>query len=372
MPVGTSGGGGGSSGAIRAGGAFVELFGKDRLSPTLNKVQLRLASFGKFINSVGSSALRAGSVLLAPVAALFAGTLAKSKEGVFGPEAQAHAQRFSDAWARAILGLQRGLLPVVELLAPVMEMLASITQRNSGVVLLIAGVGAGLLALGVAAKAVGAAMTLASVAVGAVKLAVLALSSPLLLIVGGIVAFAASFANWGSLFGKLKDTGEKAIGGVIAAFQSGQLELAGQIALASLKLAWLDTIEFMKETLRAMLKTITDLPKLVKAAFPAFALLADFLAGREFLKPDEAGRAKLTKELADLLKQVKKAEPAGRVPPSLAAEATRGLFQSPDFARALAFGPGVKVQDRIAAAAERQVALLGDISGKLDKRAAFA
>lgn len=62
------GGGGGSSGAIRAGRAFVELFAEDsRLVRALERGKAHVASFARFVARAGVSMLTAGGSILAPL-----------------------------------------------------------------------------------------------------------------------------------------------------------------------------------------------------------------------------------------------------------------------------------------------------------------
>lgn len=393
MPVGSSSGG--SSAAVRAGGAFVELFAKDNVSKTLTKLQSRMAGFGSFMSKIGGGAIKAGSLLMAPLAGLFAGTLEKSKAGVFGPKAQSDAQRFTDAWARAITALQGALVPVLAAITPMLEKLSAATQRNAGVVQIVLGVAAGLIVLGVALKAFGIVLGAVALAVGAVKLVLLAITSPMLLLVGGIAALTAAFVDWGSLFGKLGETGSKTVQGIIDAFQSGDIELAAKIALSGLKLAWHDTVEWMKKQLNTITGAIAknDLGKIggalagggvgakVGALFGPWGALigagiggvAGALTGNELDKTIERGgmnfqpnndrRAQLAAELDELLKQIK---PSGWTRTEAirnGIEAARGAFQSGSFRQALGYGDSV--QARQLAAQQAAVGHLANIEQQL-------
>lgn len=70
---GSGGGGSGKAGAsaVRAGGAYYEVVGKDGLSNVLDKLQKRIAGFGAFTRQVGGATLGAGLALATPLAALF-------------------------------------------------------------------------------------------------------------------------------------------------------------------------------------------------------------------------------------------------------------------------------------------------------------
>lgn len=63
-----------SSGAVRSGGAFVELFCKDgALHGALNRAKRAIQSFGAFVGKAGSMAAMAGGALLAPLTMLLKG-----------------------------------------------------------------------------------------------------------------------------------------------------------------------------------------------------------------------------------------------------------------------------------------------------------
>jgi hypothetical protein len=70
------GGSGGSSGAIRAGRAFVELFAEDsKLQRTLQGWKGRLLGFAGFVTKIGASMIGGGAAVLAPLVAIFASTV---------------------------------------------------------------------------------------------------------------------------------------------------------------------------------------------------------------------------------------------------------------------------------------------------------
>jgi predicted outer membrane protein len=73
-------GGGASAGAIRAGAAFVEFFGKDRLSPVLDALKAKFNSVGSFLTRIGGAGLAAGTAVLAPVAGLFTAAVERGKD----------------------------------------------------------------------------------------------------------------------------------------------------------------------------------------------------------------------------------------------------------------------------------------------------
>jgi hypothetical protein len=400
MPTGPSSGGGATSGAVRAGGAFVELFAKDNLSKTLDKVQARMAAFGSALSRAGGRALLGGLALGAPLAGLFSGTVGLAKQGVFGQGTQATAQAFTDAWMKAIVALQKAMIPILEIITPALEQLADLVAKNKDVVLVIAGVAAGLVVLGVSLKVLALVGPIAAAGVAAFQLALAALGAPLLIVVGLVVAFAASVVDWGGLLGKIGDTGKAAFGGIVEALKKGDLQLAWKIALAGLKLAWFDLVEWMRESLFKIREALAGADKndlvgigagafkAAKVASPLWALgpagwaawgastvLGAGLGGlaeegvKQAVKPggvfqpDQAGRGQAQQELNNLLKRAAALPDIVRPLRDMINEA-RGTFGSSALQQALGYGASVNEQTEAAKAAVR---LLGSIDDKIGR-----
>ena len=68
-------GGGGQSGAVRAGGAFVEIFVKDNITKHLDRIAARFKKFGATLAKIGGVGIGLGAGLLGPLAGLFKGGL---------------------------------------------------------------------------------------------------------------------------------------------------------------------------------------------------------------------------------------------------------------------------------------------------------
>jgi hypothetical protein len=169
----------------------------------------------------------------------------------------------------------------------------------------------------------------------------------------------------------------------MGAMKSGDMELAWRIALAGLKLAWFDTVEWMKAQLFNLTKGPGEVDKKNLAGKIAGTLLfgiPGFFLGPRIEKglkrevgaavgggPDMAKRAQLLKDLNAALAEVKPEVPEvlqGRL-----LEA-KGAFQSPDFARALGFGSTVgssalDVAKDAVLEAKKEVALLEEIRDKV-------
>lgn len=253
MPTGAASGG--SSAAIRAGRAFVEIFGKDNLSKMLTRLQAKVAAFGQFIGKVGSGAMLAGAAMLAPVAALFAGMMEKAKLGMFGERAQEDAERFGAAWTDSLTALQGALVPLLETLTPWAERLGQVVREHAEIVPIVAAVGAGLLAFGLTLKVVGGLVVGLSALIGILKVSLLALLSPIGLVAAAIAGLGVVFATQTNLgreataefkagFLDTAATAQQAWSGIVAAFKKGDLELAMQIVGAALRLEWAKIDEF--------------------------------------------------------------------------------------------------------------------------------
>lgn len=80
MPVGSSGGGGPKAGDVRAGGAFVEVSLRDRLSQSLAGVKKKFEAFAKFSSKIGIGLFGAGATGAAAIGKLFGDALDRGNE----------------------------------------------------------------------------------------------------------------------------------------------------------------------------------------------------------------------------------------------------------------------------------------------------
>lgn len=328
MPVG-GGSAGGKSSDVRAGGAFVELFGKDNLSKVLDRLKAKVAGLGTFIGKVGGASLVAGAGILAPLTGFLKAGVNNAVElnnlaAEFGiPIEQLHKfkyaadvagvsleklaenpGRFKDlidsapafdaqatkdavaaqrAWNQAILATQAAMLPLVKFVVPVVEAVRNFVQENGHLIQLAALGGAALLGLGVAAKAAALALGIAAAAVGVLKVATLALLTPEGLLLAGIALLAVELLkgsqtvkDFGDAFAAMAETAKEAWGGIVAAMQKGDLQLAGQIAMKGLELAWAQLMVAMTKLWVEFKKTIVDGWWEISNAFAnRFGVLAD-------------------------------------------------------------------------------------------------
>jgi hypothetical protein len=359
----------------------------------LGKMQAKLMAFSAFVGKVGTGATLAGAALLAPVAVLFAGMLNKAKTGQFGEDAKQSAERFSSAWVRAITALQEALLPVLTVLTPWMERLSETAKANAGIMPTIAAGAVLLIAFGLAMKLLSGVIAAAALAVGLLKIALLALSSPILLVIGGLVAMGAMATkanDWRGLFGQLGETGSKVIQGIVDAFGSGDIELAATIALSGLKVAWHDTVQWMKKILLDLMSKIGENAGKVAGGIgggiagfklgarfgPIGALLGTAVgigggvaggneldkaiaAQKERLANNQGAadeRAALVAALDALVLQARQQAqaPAAKIDRFPGVDTAKGLFDSSDFGRALGFGDENKALDLAKAQLEEQ------------------
>lgn len=315
----TSGGGGGT-GDVQAGGAYVRIYSKDDLTKTLDRLRARFNSFGKFLNDVGTKLTVAGAGILAPITALFAGGVNRAAQvgklaeqygvsaeqmsrfafaaedaGVSLEEVIANQERFAATLARApvfdtatakdaietqrllkdgYISLQVALLPLLQVIAPIVKQFADFVRENSHLVIVAASVGAGLLALAAAAKVVALGVALVTAAMTALKLATVFLSPGGLLIAGIAAVGAAMIVSGGGVkqlgedFREMGATAMEAWSGIVALLKKGDLEGAADIAFAAIETLWHQLIVSMGKAFDAWFKQV----------FGRFAMLAKVIA----------------------------------------------------------------------------------------------
>lgn len=270
MPM--KGGGGGGGKDVRAGGAFVEIFGKDNLTAMLKKMQAKVLAFSKFLSSAGTASIAAGAALAAPLAAIFGRGVSRAAEmdrlaqsfgvgteelsrlahaaeiaGVSLEEVYQNQAKYSDlikkspgtdvatskaaasamqSFRSALVSLQAALAPAIEAFAPFAKALATFAQTRPDVVRTLAALAGGLLAVGVALKVLGTIAPILS-AVGAAIPAVVA-AAPWLLgaaAIGALVVGLGYAVQQTGLFSaELKKLGEVA-SKVFGFFKSIALDL---------------------------------------------------------------------------------------------------------------------------------------------------
>jgi len=356
-------GGGGQSGAIRAGAAFVEIFVKPNYKG-LDDIANRIGRFGKSLMKAGGIGIGLGAGLLAPITALFKGGLdiagqlqdlqdefgltasgasklgyaAKvagagledlepilkglAKQNTTGKPLDEFALDFADGLlaiddgseraAKAVETLGKGglkflrvagdlkrlfgeaplfnqetldaadsfgqslnkikytamtaLLPFALQAADAATFVAELVRKNQGLFQVLAAVGAGLIAAGTGLVGLGVAATAAAFAMkallftwGAIGAVLAFVVSPMGLVVatlaalaglankisgGGVIQF---FQGLGETFVKLRTVFDETIGGISDALTNGHIELAGQIAMAGLNLAWQTGLNDLEE-----------------------------------------------------------------------------------------------------------------------------
>lgn len=189
------------------------------------------------------------------------------------------ADRLGDAFdtlkavgLRAFAGLGAAIAPAAEVLvaniAGVVKGINEWVSANPGVVtamgLAAAGVtalGVGIFGLGIAIKGVaivGAVFSALSATIGGVVGLLGALLNPFLAIPVMAAAAGAAFlaftetgrgaiASLGASFSEMGELMTSTWGGVMDAIRAGNLALAGQIAMAGLQIAWLTTVDYLKQ-----------------------------------------------------------------------------------------------------------------------------
>lgn len=204
-------------------------------------------------------------------------------------DAAESAQKFNMAWGKlttsigaAVRSIGSALVPVLleatEAITPLVANAVRWAKENQAIVRTVFAVGAALVTAGTAIAAFGGFVTIAGFALSGLATAVTALLTPL----GAIAAAVAGAATYWVRFAESAQTAKQAVMGIVDALLSGNLELAGQIAIEGLRqivlagfttLAdlvggiWGDTIAFVGDSLLA-----SDLQSAMDAGLEALSL----------------------------------------------------------------------------------------------------
>lgn len=142
MPVGGSKGSGGSASDVRAGGGYVEISGRDKLSAVLDNIKKKAAAFASFMQKAGATSLAVGAGLAAPLAALFKGGLDRAaKTGELAEQFGATAEEISklmtafeqggvsaEDFGEALKGLSKKNLQGAPLVPLILDVVDSLNQ----------------------------------------------------------------------------------------------------------------------------------------------------------------------------------------------------------------------------------------------------
>jgi hypothetical protein len=212
------------------------------------------------------------------------------KDGILGSDEAKRSEELVKAYNRAWLEVRttfgqvaQALLPASESTRTLSEQVADLggrvrawIQDNGGLIVSVAAAGAGLIAGGVALGVFGKALSLAAVGLGvvttALKLtgaAVALLLSPVGFVTAAVAGLGAAIVahvgagreavgTLGGLFTGLGETAKESWGGIVAAVGSGDLALAGQIAMTGLKAAWAQVTAAMTDLWNQFKDVVVD------------------------------------------------------------------------------------------------------------------
>ncbi len=275
-----------TSGAIRAGRAFVEIFASTaKLMGGLKVVEARLRTFGRFVGKMGRGLLLLGGAIAAPFLLAGRELLRLNKNLPAVKNLTAAWEEFKAALADAVAPL---IAEVATEMAGLLKQATAWIKQNKGLVISLVKIGAVLAVVGAGVAAVGAAFILAGAAIqvfagilttvrvlmSAVSLVTTALSSPLLALGAAVAVGVALGAALAYATGTLQVLAEglrnfgtnfaarwrQTIGGVIDSLLSGNVQLAMQVfwaglnlewakGIAELKFAWIDLLTFLQNVL---------------------------------------------------------------------------------------------------------------------------
>ena len=189
--------------------------------------------------------------------------LAPSEEDI------ANAAKLTDAMNRVrrsigaiVFQIGAAVAPVVEnAIAQVMPLVKSTTAwitENRSLVVAIAGVGAALVAVGGVVVGFGVALSAAGIALSAIGSLLTVVLSPVGLVTTALVAGAVAWTRYtesgwafvstvGTAFAPMLQTVRDTLGGIFDALAGGDLQLAGEIAFAGLKLAAMEGLNGLSQ-----------------------------------------------------------------------------------------------------------------------------
>ncbi len=190
--------------------------------------------------------------------AAMAGDYAELKKSgaIVSSEDAKNAEKFGQMFTGALLQMQAAILPVVRLLNPMVKGITDFAKANKEAVVVIGALALGLTAVGVGLMLLGPAISAVGLAFGVLGGAIAFVASPIGIVTAGLTGLGVLFvkkteagkqfaSELGDAFKKLGVIGQESWGGITKAIASGELELAGKIALAGLKAAWAEAMVFM-------------------------------------------------------------------------------------------------------------------------------
>lgn len=187
---------GGSSKDVRAGGAFVEIFGKDNLTRLLDKSKSRVNAFAGALKSIGTGMGIVGGAIMAPLTAFLVSGVNKAADidrmaealgfsreemqrlayaaevaGVSIDEVIDNQERYQDLiknaptlddqtikdsttaqreFSKAIIEVRNAITPLISSIVPYIQMAGTLIKNNAGLARTLFIVGAGITGLGIA------------------------------------------------------------------------------------------------------------------------------------------------------------------------------------------------------------------------------
>lgn len=155
-------------------------------------------------------------------------------------------QSVGSAFTVAFMGGSGGIVKFAENMASIGLNVRNFIKNNASLIQTVGLVAAGLVALGAALVAVGVPF----IALAGIVSGVAALLSPAGLIIAGLAALSAGLVMAAQDSTSLGDSFDEAYGGIADALESGQIELAAEIAFAAISLEWGKVLNEMERAWR--------------------------------------------------------------------------------------------------------------------------
>lgn len=233
--------------------------------------------------------------------------------------------------------LAEPVLTFLEMARDVVKVVRDWIKENSGLVKIVAAVGVALTVAGGIVTALGAALIGAGLAIsgfatviGAVGSAIAFLATPLGLVLLAVAAVTAALAAGVVWWAKFTESGRLAVkgitvlfGGIFKALKAGDWQLAGDIAMAALKLAWVNGTVAIEQVWSDMIQGIKDLWfAAIDELIEAWNEIAE-VVGADLIEPfgpqstgdkassDAARRKRINDATADLMRLIELANKLG-------------------------------------------------------------
>jgi hypothetical protein len=315
VALGPASGGGGQAGDVRAGGAFVEISARDRLTSQLLGLRSKALAFAAGLNTIGKTIGFIGGAALAPLTALFKTGLNRAENiereaealgfqvvqfqrikyaadvagvsidtvlskpekyaglmagaSILDPGTIREAVQAQQAMRAALIDLQTAAVPLVSTFVPLVRAVAAFVKTNADWIRVAAVGAAGMTAIGAATFVFGRALGLvATVGRGAVAVVGLLLTKTGLIVgvFGGLAAAVLTLTasgrklagDLGGAFASVGDTFSVMLKGITDAIKAGDFDKAFKVFTAGIESVWYEMLLNMARAFSTFIENNRD------------------------------------------------------------------------------------------------------------------